>query len=45
VVIGSRIIEEIECSPAGEAPARVREFLSGIRAAMDAVTDKRGAIA
>jgi len=45
VVIGSRIIEEIESSPAGEAPARVREFLSGIRAAMDAVTDKRGAIA
>ncbi len=45
VVIGSRIIEEIENSPAGEAPARVREFLSGIRTAMDAVTDKRGAIA
>ena len=45
VVIGSRIIEEIESAPIGEAPARVQVFLSGIRAAMDAVTDKRGAIA
>ena len=36
VVIGSRIIEEIESAPAGEAPARVREFVSGIRAALDA---------
>ncbi|MFH1870331.1 MAG: tryptophan synthase subunit alpha [Pseudomonadota bacterium] len=45
VVIGSRIIEEIESAPIGEAPARVQVFLSRIRAAMDAVTDKRGAIA
>jgi tryptophan synthase alpha chain len=45
VVIGSRIIEEIESSPVGEAPARVQDFLSGVRAAMDAATEKRGAIA
>jgi tryptophan synthase alpha chain len=36
VVIGSRIIEIIEQSPAGEAPARVAEFLCGVREAMDA---------
>ncbi|MDP2793894.1 MAG: tryptophan synthase subunit alpha [Sulfurisoma sp.] len=36
VVIGSRIIEIIEQSPSGEAPARVTEFLRGVRAAMDA---------
>ncbi len=36
VVIGSRIIEIIEQSPSGEAPARVTEFLGGVRAAMDA---------
>ena len=35
VVIGSRIIEEIENGDAGDAPARVLAFLSGIRAAMD----------
>ncbi|OHC63007.1 MAG: tryptophan synthase subunit alpha [Rhodocyclales bacterium GWA2_65_20] len=35
VVIGSRIIEEIENSPRGEAAARVTKFLSGVRAAMD----------
>ncbi len=35
VVIGSRIIEIIEQSPAGEAPARVGEFLRGVREAMD----------
>jgi tryptophan synthase alpha chain len=35
VVIGSRIIEIIEQSPAGEAPARVSEFLRGVREAMD----------
>jgi len=45
VVIGSRIIEEIESAPVGEAAARVQSLLSGVRAAMDAVTDKRGAIA
>jgi tryptophan synthase alpha chain len=42
VVIGSRIIEEIEGAPPAEAPERVRAFVSGIRSAMDAVTDKRG---
>jgi tryptophan synthase alpha chain len=35
VVIGSRIIEEIENGDAGAAPQRVLAFLSGIRAAMD----------
>ena len=36
-IIGSRIIEEVEASPPGEAPARVAAFLRGIRAAMDGV--------
>ncbi|MBU1236141.1 MAG: tryptophan synthase subunit alpha [Gammaproteobacteria bacterium] len=35
VVIGSRIIEEIEQSPSGEASQRVTELLGGIRKAMD----------
>ncbi|MCK9284551.1 MAG: tryptophan synthase subunit alpha [Rhodocyclaceae bacterium] len=35
VVIGSRIIEEIENSPRDEAAARVTAFVRGIRAAMD----------
>jgi tryptophan synthase alpha chain len=35
VVIGSRIIEEIENSPREEAAARVTTFLRGIRSAMD----------
>ncbi|OHC62244.1 MAG: tryptophan synthase subunit alpha [Rhodocyclales bacterium GWA2_65_20] len=35
VVIGSRIIEEIESGAAHEAPQRVAAFLSGVRAAMD----------
>ncbi len=38
VVIGSRIIEEIENGDAGAAPQRVLAFLSGIRAAMDGGT-------
>jgi len=38
VVIGSRIIEEIESAPASEATARVQSFLSGVRAAMDGET-------
>ena len=38
VVIGSRIIEEIENSPAADAPARVTTLLAGIRAAMDKET-------
>ena len=36
VVIGSRIIEEIENAPPGEAPQRVQKLLASIRAAMDA---------
>ena len=35
VVIGSRIIEEIEQSSRDEAPAKVTAFLRGIRTAMD----------
>lgn len=35
VVIGSRVIEEIENAPAGEAVVRVRDFLTSIRIAMD----------
>ncbi|MDD5298499.1 MAG: tryptophan synthase subunit alpha [Rhodocyclaceae bacterium] len=35
VVIGSRIIEEIERSPREEVCARVEAFLRGVRAAMD----------
>ena len=45
VVIGSRIIEEIEQSPAAEAAARVEAFVSGIRAALDASTEKQGVAA
>ncbi|WP_306477412.1 tryptophan synthase subunit alpha [Methyloversatilis sp.] len=37
VVIGSRIIEEIENSPADEILPRVKTLLSGIRTAMDSV--------
>ncbi|HGP5685122.1 TPA: tryptophan synthase subunit alpha, partial [Vibrio cholerae O1] len=36
VVIGSRIIEEIENNP-GEEVARVRDFMRPIRAALDAL--------
>ena len=35
VVIGSRIIEEIENAPRAEAAARVTAFLRGVRSAMD----------
>ena len=35
VVIGSRIVEEIEASPRAEVVARVGAFLRGIRVAMD----------
>ena len=35
VVIGSRIIEEIENAPREDAPTRVTSFLRGIRAAID----------
>jgi tryptophan synthase alpha chain len=37
VVIGSRIIEEIENSSTEEAPARVQAFIRGVRTAMDEV--------
>ena len=37
VVIGSRIIEEMENSPAGAEIENVRKFMSGIRSAMDEV--------
>ena len=37
VVIGSRIIQEIESSAAGSEVANVRAFMTGIRAAMDDV--------
>ena len=36
VVIGSRIIQEIEEAPSGQEVAAVRTFVSGIRAALDA---------
>jgi len=35
VVIGSRIIQEIEGGPPESAPARARDWLKGIRAALD----------
>ncbi len=40
VVIGSRIIEEIEGGPADEAPARAAAWLATIRAAMDEVAKR-----
>ena len=43
VVIGSRIIEEIEAGPAAEAAARAGAWLKGIRQALDAMADKRAA--
>jgi tryptophan synthase alpha chain len=43
VVIGSRIIEEIESGPPAEAAARAGAWLSGIRQALDAMADKRAA--
>ena len=36
VVIGSRLIQEIEAGPPAEAPARVKSFLRPIRQALDA---------
>ena len=42
VVIGSRIIEEIENNP-GEEVARVRDFMRPIRAALDALAAGKGA--
>ena len=42
VVIGSRIIEEIEQSSQVEAPARVTAFIRGVREAMDAAVGQPG---
>ncbi len=35
VVIGSRLVQEIEQSPPEDAPANIRRFLAGVRAALD----------
>jgi tryptophan synthase alpha chain len=43
VVIGSRIIEEIESGPPADAAARAGAWLNGIRLALDAMADKRAA--
>ena len=43
VVIGSRIIQEIEQGPADDAPARAGAWLAGIRGALDAMARKRAA--
>jgi tryptophan synthase alpha chain len=43
VVIGSRIIQEIESGPAEEAAARAGHWLAGIRAALDGMERKRAA--
>ena len=40
VVIGSRIIQEIEAAPAGEAPRRVAAWLATIREAVDQVAKR-----
>ncbi|MFZ5512564.1 MAG: tryptophan synthase subunit alpha [Pseudomonadota bacterium] len=42
VVIGSRIIEEMEGAPEGEAVSRVAAFVRGIRAAMDETVSAGG---
>jgi tryptophan synthase alpha chain len=41
VVIGSRLIQEIESAPPGEAPARAGAWLASIRAALDNVSTAR----
>jgi tryptophan synthase alpha chain len=43
VVIGSRIIQEIEQGPANDAPMRAGAWLAGIRGALDAMERKRAA--
>ena len=43
VVIGSRIIQEIESSPRDTAVAAVERFVAGIRAALDAAPVKEAA--
>src|SRR5207249_1807259 len=45
VVIGSRIIAEIEQAPPGEAPARAGAFLATIRHALDAPNTQPSAAA
>jgi len=40
VVIGSRLIQEIESGAPAQAPARVKAFLAPIRAALDGLTAK-----
>ncbi|MEW6690098.1 MAG: tryptophan synthase subunit alpha [Pseudomonadota bacterium] len=40
VVIGSRLIQEIEAARPGEAPARVKAFLAPIRAALDGAAER-----
>jgi tryptophan synthase alpha chain len=43
VVVGSRIIEEIEQGPPAAAAARAGRWLAGIRGALDAMERKRAA--
>ena len=43
IVIGSRIIEEIEQAPPGEAAVRAGRWLAGIRQALDSMERKRAA--
>jgi tryptophan synthase alpha chain len=43
VVIGSRVIQEIEQAPPGEAAQRASAFLAGIRQALDTMERKRAA--
>jgi tryptophan synthase alpha chain len=43
VVIGSRLVEEIERSPRAEVIANVTVFLAGIRAAIDSATQEKAA--
>lgn len=43
VVIGSRLIQEIESGPAADAAARAGRWLAGIRAALDGMARKRAA--
>jgi tryptophan synthase alpha chain len=45
VVIGSRIIQEIERGPPEEAPHRAGAWLATIRAAIDAVANERAGVA
>ncbi len=42
VVIGSRLVQEVETAPAGLAPSRARDWLAEIRRALDAPVPQRG---